>query len=100
MYIFDYLRSPSGKVVRRREVTDLDQDQWIDWMHFNDAQRTAKNEEEITAAVAQPDLDQEKSGDTFNSRTNGKASPDFSRIFQRVTPPIVSAISFDIYFHP
>ncbi len=53
---WDYLRSPSGKVVRRREVTDLDQDQWTDHLHFNDAQRTVKNEEEVSTAIAQPDI--------------------------------------------
>ena len=35
---WDYLRAPSGKVVRRREVADFDAGTWDDFLHFNDAQ--------------------------------------------------------------
>ncbi|MCX6647675.1 MAG: hypothetical protein NTY09_15135 [bacterium] len=31
---WDYLRAPSGKVVRRREVTDFDTNDWDDYLHI------------------------------------------------------------------
>jgi len=53
---FDYLRAPSGKVVRRREVTDLDTEDWDDYLHFNDAQGTAKNENKVERGVTPPEV--------------------------------------------
>ena len=53
---WDYLRAQSGKVVRRRDVADFETGDWDDFLHFNDAQGTAKNEELVQRDESPPDV--------------------------------------------